>query len=349
MSSEPARPELLALLADCKEHPDQEGLRLILADWLEEHGTSLDQARAELIRAQIEHERLQPDDPARKVQFSRARQLQQRHGRAWLGPLAEWVPEEWVCDRGLLAVAVTVPALRSRALGELASSEAWAWVELVCIKGARDVDIARLAASPLLAGPTSVAFLHPSDLGPAGAQALAQAAWMDRIVGLDLGRQELTPRGLQVLFASPHLGRLRQLDYPVAHLTPECLEVVAASAVARRLERLGLWGNDMGDDGVAALLDPATFSRLQVLDLHANLIGDAGASTLAGCPALAALRRLDLRDNRIGSAGAAALASSPHLSSLKALLLWGNPVGADGARALNERFGPRVHVSPVGS
>jgi uncharacterized protein (TIGR02996 family) len=44
--SRPARPELLALLADIKENPDDLTPWLVLTDWLEENGDEGDRARA---------------------------------------------------------------------------------------------------------------------------------------------------------------------------------------------------------------------------------------------------------------------------------------------------------------
>ena len=44
------RPELLGLLAACKERPDDDGPRLVLADWLEENGES---DPAAFVRAQV--------------------------------------------------------------------------------------------------------------------------------------------------------------------------------------------------------------------------------------------------------------------------------------------------------
>ena len=44
------RPELLALLRVCKDNLEEDAPRLVLADWLAEHGDEHDAARAELIR-----------------------------------------------------------------------------------------------------------------------------------------------------------------------------------------------------------------------------------------------------------------------------------------------------------
>src|SRR5687767_753912 len=105
----PARPrgEVLALLADIKQEPDDDGLRLILADWLEDHGGPLDRARAELIRCQVEHARLPAHDPRRFPLGGRARQLERQHLRDWLGPLERWAVDP-VHRRGLLTVWLSV-------------------------------------------------------------------------------------------------------------------------------------------------------------------------------------------------------------------------------------------------
>jgi uncharacterized protein (TIGR02996 family) len=347
MSTGPPRPELLALLADCKEHPWQAGLRLILADWLEEHGTGLDQPRAELIRAQIEYDRLPADDPTRNPHGRRSRALQQRHGKDWLGPLGPRVTA-WSCLRGLLSVSLTVPSLRSRGLAELASTEAWAWVEQVCIQGVQDEHIARLAKCPLLEGPTSVAFPLGA-LGPAGAQALGRSPWLGRMIHLDLSGQRLWSQGVYALLESQFLGKLRHLDLARVDLDARGGIHLAFSEVAGQLERLTLWGNALGDDGVMNLARFGKFTSLKVLDLRGSRIGDEGTRALADCRAMAGLRRLDLRDNLVGPAGARALVLSPYFREVESLVLWGNPVGADGARLLVERFGNCVHVSPVGS
>src|SRR5436309_250794 len=107
------REQVLAILADVKEHPDEDGLRLILADWLEDFGDAPDQARAELIRCQITHERLPAADPEKTAAGRRARFLQQKHGPQWLGPLAQWL-SAWAFRRGLLSVTFDASLLRGQ-------------------------------------------------------------------------------------------------------------------------------------------------------------------------------------------------------------------------------------------
>src|SRR4051794_17991657 len=47
------RRELLSLLEACKQEPDDDAARLVLADWLEEHGDDADRERAEFVRLEV--------------------------------------------------------------------------------------------------------------------------------------------------------------------------------------------------------------------------------------------------------------------------------------------------------
>src|SRR5262249_22969826 len=79
VAQEKPRPEVLALLHDVKENPDDDGLRLILADWLEEHGD----ARAELIRVQIEKAKLNRLAPRWQELDRQETKILKEHGRPW--------------------------------------------------------------------------------------------------------------------------------------------------------------------------------------------------------------------------------------------------------------------------
>src|SRR5262245_41543861 len=66
---------LLQAVADA---PEDDSVRLMFADWLEEHGDELDRAHAELIRVQIALERLPPDDDSRAELRAREERLSYR-------------------------------------------------------------------------------------------------------------------------------------------------------------------------------------------------------------------------------------------------------------------------------
>jgi uncharacterized protein (TIGR02996 family) len=97
MSQDPAsHPHLLALLRRCKEAPEDDAPRLVLADWLEDSG---DAARAGFVRLQL---RL-AHQPSHEVPAECDRLLN-RHGGAWLGSLWRWWPSMLRWHRGLLTV-----------------------------------------------------------------------------------------------------------------------------------------------------------------------------------------------------------------------------------------------------
>src|SRR5690348_15259175 len=86
-------PQYLAFEADIIAHPDDDAPRLILADWLEDHGDEHTAARAEFIRLQIELAGLGEDDPRRAALERRGKGLLAGHEKAWLGRLADLVTD----------------------------------------------------------------------------------------------------------------------------------------------------------------------------------------------------------------------------------------------------------------
>src|SRR4051794_39215087 len=90
--------ELVALLSACKERPEENAPRLVLADWLEEHGQP---QRAELIRLQVELARSAPWERGRAQRERRVRELTRAHAVEWLGGLAAHL-DGWEFRRGLV-------------------------------------------------------------------------------------------------------------------------------------------------------------------------------------------------------------------------------------------------------
>jgi uncharacterized protein (TIGR02996 family) len=94
-------PPVLALLQEAREKPDEDGPRLVLADWLEDHGEPI---RAEFIRLQCRLGGSAVAKDERESMEIRCEQLLDQHGGGWLGPLWQWScsPLRW--HRGLLSV-----------------------------------------------------------------------------------------------------------------------------------------------------------------------------------------------------------------------------------------------------
>jgi uncharacterized protein (TIGR02996 family) len=85
-------------------NPDDESLRLIYADWLEERGDP----RGEFIRVQCTLAKLVDGDPRRTPLQSREQHLLNKHGEEWLGPLRGRATR-WEFRRGFVEVIAVTP------------------------------------------------------------------------------------------------------------------------------------------------------------------------------------------------------------------------------------------------
>src|SRR5437763_11914808 len=81
-------------LQDILAHPDDEALRLIYADWLEDQGGRDDRARADFIRVQCELDALDEEGPRRWQLQRRAAELLAAYRAEWARPLRELVLAE---------------------------------------------------------------------------------------------------------------------------------------------------------------------------------------------------------------------------------------------------------------
>jgi uncharacterized protein (TIGR02996 family) len=351
----PVSPDLLALLAGCKANPEDDQARLVLADWLEEHGQD---ERAEFILAQVPSQEGMQSTEQDDERRARAEELPTHHAGAWLGPLL--VRRAWF-ERGLLSVDIPSSLFGSKAEQELAEWDGWPWVEKITISlTAEKVDAA--AISPLLHGVSELALnidqegpgplttrfvasarldtvrslnLHDKRIGDAGAAALARNSSLANLSALDLYKNDLQDEGIAALAASPTLRNLRQLNLRNNWLTVTGATALAGSPYLTRLVELDLGDTIALDDkALVALAHSSNLAGLRRLVLSGNKIGNKGIAALAESPHVAGLRSLVLHDNRIGGPGAAALAGSPHLSGLGSLELGNNPIGDRGVAAL---------------
>src|SRR5262249_4023373 len=153
MSAERLPAELVALLAACKAQWADDTPRLILADWLEEHGQP---DRAEFIRLQLRRARLPGWGRGRRTLDRRIRELEARHRKAWLAGLPEH-RMEWDLRRGLVWGSLEVLLPRDP-LAEVARRSAWPWVEGLGVTWPRDAGrrLRALLASPHLSNLASL-------------------------------------------------------------------------------------------------------------------------------------------------------------------------------------------------
>jgi uncharacterized protein (TIGR02996 family) len=346
------------------DDPDDDVIRLVYADWLEEHGEA---ARAEFIRVQLERARTAVEGPRRVELLRREGELLSEHGGAWLGPLRGFYTglASWrgpIISSGRkerlqgVACAVSVPgrggahlAFRRGFLEGASTTPQWFLEhasdlarlgpirELHChVRGRFSCGPSAaqaLAACPHLRRLVSLD-LHGYGIGPEGALALAGSPHAANLAALDLGGNRLGSAGARALANSPHLGRLSALYLTRNSLGPQDAEAVVASACLPRLSDLKLCGNQLGPRALAGMASLPAFRRLNRLTLTVNEARDEGARCLARSPHAAGLTALNLGYNGVRDEGASELAESPHLRQLVYLNLCGNDVTDAGVRAL---------------
>jgi uncharacterized protein (TIGR02996 family) len=249
-------------------HPDDDPVRLIYADFLEEHGQP---ERAEFIRVQCALARGDAG-PRRAVLAERERLLLERHGTAWAGPLRRIV-RDWEFHRGFIDL-VTV---ETRTFVERAD-------ELFALAPVRSVAL-YWGAEP----PHERAGFMP---------VLAECPHLARLSTLDLTHNYLGSSGAQALAVCDHLGGLTELNLSYNHIGDAGVRALAASDLLGQLHALDLSHNDLGPGGVRTL--SATLRELAAqadelplrsLDLRDNRLGVAGQREVVGCPVLRRIAR----------------------------------------------------------
>ncbi len=306
------RPEVLSFLDAIKNDPEDDTLRLILADFLADQG---EDERGQFIRIQCRRASLEENLPEWTELKQQEDQLLERHQQHWLGPLQE-LGGRVTFHRGLIQLECECQRLLERAEEAQAWTEAWAWVERLWLRGIRTQDFRALLQMPLLLQITGLD-LSINQIGNRRARALADCPFLSSLTTLNLAGNYIEISGAHALAASPHLPRLTHLD---------------------------LTGNSIGDPGVRALVQSQHRSGLTHLNLERNRIGDAGAQVLASSPYLHNLTHLRLVQNWIGDVGANALAQSSHLDRLAELNLGHNRIGSSGKDALQKRYGPSLRL-----
>lgn len=278
-----------ALYRAILDSPDDDTLRVIYADALEEEG---DPRRAAFIRAQVELARVPEYDPA----WVRTRY----HDREKLG--GRW--------------ALELPQL----------PDGLDWAREPFRRGfpanveARDAAAFAAHAGDLFAQfPVESVELAVARLAEAGE--FAAGEWASRLVRLSVA-QGLSAQAARRLLGSAHYERLRELHIGAQLTTAETARSIVRSRVFRQLTSLSCRDDRAGGRTlVSELTQLADPPRLRVLDLSGNRLTAEQLGRLAGAPALSAVEELDLSDNNLRAAGVRAVAGAnlPHLRCLRLL------------------------------
>jgi uncharacterized protein (TIGR02996 family) len=358
------------LLAAIRAAPDDDALRLVLAD----HWMAEGDPRGELMRLEVELAAMHDLDPQRKLHARRISQLLEGPDRSLLLDLAAPLPKEVsvTTDRGLPAIlrggagelaahadelCQRFPHLQSLEvllpqdglLGSLASSALLARARKLRLYSGRQRRIARLEELPMLGELRALDF-EGLTLGAADVDVLlARAPALEELAirGCRLNKNALAALGIR----RPDLVRI---ELPGAHGGPS---LGAWLAHLRRLRVAELQGNGLGTTGFEALLPtlatcvdldlrgndltpehvrqllPA-LQQARTLALGNNALGDEGAHLVADWSGSANLVKLHLGATNLTDAGARRLAEAPGLSGLRSLVLWGENLSAETEAAL---------------
>jgi uncharacterized protein (TIGR02996 family) len=232
-------------LAAIREDPDDDGVRLVYADWLEEHGDSEAQrARAEFIRVQIELKRLPEFDARRHALEDREADLLAVHEEAWLGDVPHNL-ELWRFERGF--VEWVCPCQSHTEDGSL-----------ITLAGFDEL----FARHPI---PSVSLHLHQSH----SSSLLAESPWLERIRELEVMQSYGVQHGepLRDLLVSPRLTALTSLELNSPRGGANCLGYLLPRPWASSLEKLGLCS--LTDDGLTRLLAEPAFTRLtSIIFIH---------------------------------------------------------------------------------
>ncbi len=250
-----------AFLEGILEYPDDDALRLIFADWLDEYG---DADRAEFIRVQcaLAGQDL-PND--RRGEFERRQEeLLERYGNEWARPIRHLV-RGWRFHRGFIDEVVV-------------------WDDLFPVIAQRI--FRRVPIQHLKILPHHLGIARPI-------AAIAENEHLSRLHSLDFSGNQMESRHVRALVVSEHLTRLANLDLSRNRIGDGGMRALAESPVLGRLECLILNGNDVGAVGMRALSnsmvrlsESSEGLRLRLVDLQQNNLGAAGQRVIADSPLL---------------------------------------------------------------
>lgn len=343
--------------------PEDDTVRLIYADWLEDRGDP----RGEFIRVQCELSELPEHDPRRTYLEAREWDLLQKHQSQWFLPLRQvHTYEKAEMRRGFLSnlsLRVSAPQM------ELIDRDLrWEPIQKLGVHLIEEDAEEAFLEWPFLKRIRSL-YLGPGlpdrQKEPGSfLRQLLSAPMLTKLRSLRLYDSEGNSREAgKVLADSSSLSHLRSLELQGGHLGTMSLEAILKADHLCGLERFALLGIRLGTVGAQLLADARPWEDLKCLKLSATEITAEGVRSIGMSPLLSSLTELDLSHNgfrpgamegffrsarlsevtelrlagnRLGTEGAMALASCPHLGNLRYLDLRENQIGDSGIRAIAE-------------
>jgi uncharacterized protein (TIGR02996 family) len=248
-----------ALLRAIGEEPDEDGPRLVYADWLEEHGNP---GRAELIRVQCALAALEAKQWGLR---QREGNLWDQYELDWLAALEPWLEKRkgdllgYEFRRGFVEYIQT-RLLTDGACRELATQPFLVVLRQLYLNVLNPEDgLTQLLTSSRLANLEGLFveggfdWVPPSVLRLDHLKALAHFSHLRRLKHLSLAGHALASEAGEMLASSGILGSLRSLDLTDNRLDDDAALALSRSPHLNQLERLTLWHNPIGPEGAEAL------------------------------------------------------------------------------------------------
>jgi uncharacterized protein (TIGR02996 family) len=357
--------ESAAFLAAIREHPDEDGPRLVYADWLDEQGDP----KGEFIRVQCERARRDPDDPRQAALAWREEELLDPHTVAWGRHLPSWV-ESCTFRRGFphtAALSLSRFIEQSHRLFRAEPLLAGVAFDFTAPCFPDDLwpryDFRVFAESPHVNRLTEVRLRCDNNIAPEDLELFLTAPLVNQLGRLELGNVAITDSALRRLPGPRPFERLEALRWEGDYTPPRRLNDLAARGAFPTLSELELARVQISDPLPGLLLgrsrllrledcefDMGTivqhalaggFERLRHLSLPRNGLGLDMGRQLGAIPEadwsttlLPRLVRLDLPDNALGDHSVQLLTGFPLCARLRWLDLADNAIGDAGAVAL---------------
>jgi uncharacterized protein (TIGR02996 family) len=262
-----------AFLQAIREEPEDDAVRLIFADWLEERGNP----RGEFIRIQCALAGMAEDDERRGGLEERAEKLLRQHEPRWIGSLSSRVKEHKFRRGFIEEITISAAAFITHAQ------------ELFNTHPIRTVHVFSLSA--LTDGYTESGRRRFSDF--------CQSPHLERVTALHLANEALSDQQLRPLTETARLTSVRLLDLTGNALTSAGVLALDAAPHLPELTALLLNRNPLDSLGVQTLAGLSLAARLTRLELDQTRLANSGARALLESPHLTRLTRLSLRGNDV--------------------------------------------------
>lgn len=291
-------PDEPALLAAIETAPDDDGPRLVLADWLQQRGDPW----GEMIVLSCALERHADDDEAAAM-YERFDELRKAR---FPDPRLSCTFERGFCTK-----------LESSELA-LATGSEFALLRDAALERATAASLRALAAWPVLARIQTLRIEALEDDAGLGPDVPPVVAGAHRLRTLELMRMDVGRAELEHIFTLPHAAQLRSLAIMANQPLSDALAGLAWPALADLdLGACSLHGPDIAD-----LLEGETLLDLERLELSYNPIDDRGANAIAMRP-FTRLATLELQGSDVTASGVEALASSSYLHGIRRFAIGG--------------------------